>query len=67
MEKTEIRDRLADLPEGAKVRVKLEDGTEVAGSFGGVEGDQVHIDGADDVAVERVENVLMDVSTAGPE
>lgn len=67
MEKTEISNRLSSLPAGSKVCVKLQDGSEVKGAFGGLEGDQVHIEGADDVAVESVESVLMDVSTAGPE
>ncbi len=67
MEKTEIRDQLTKLGKGAKVRIKLDDGTDVGGTFAGVEGDQVHLEGADDVAVDRVEGVLMDVSSAGPE
>jgi translation initiation factor IF-1 len=67
METTEIRNRLASMSEGAKVRVRLDDGTEIAGTFGGTEGDQVHIVGADDVDVDRVETVLMDVSSDGVE
>lgn len=67
METTEIRNRLATLSPGAKVQIKLDDGTDVTGTFSGVEGDQVHIEGADDVDVGKVENVLMDVSSDGPE
>jgi hypothetical protein len=67
METTEIRNRVASLPRGAKVRIKLEDGTDVAGTFDGLDGDQVHIEGNDDVALDRVETVLMDVSSSGPE
>ncbi|HEY0391046.1 MAG TPA: hypothetical protein VGC63_04990 [Solirubrobacterales bacterium] len=67
METTEIRASLDQLKPGTKIRVKLEDGTEVAGEYGGTEGNQVHIEGADDVAVDKVETFLMDVSTDGPE
>ena len=67
METTEIRHRLASLSPGAKVQIKLDDGTDISGTFAGVEGDQVQLEGADDVAVDKVENVLMDVSSAGPE
>jgi hypothetical protein len=69
MDSEQIRSRLKAMPTGTKVKLKLEDGAEVEGRFNGVgEDDQVHIAGNDDVGVDRVETVLMDVSSgAGPE
>lgn len=61
------------LPDGAKVTVKLEDGTEVIGVYRGIDdgGEVLVDDGAGvataHVALDTVENVLMDVSTSGPE
>lgn len=67
MEKQQIRERLADLAPGSRVHIKLADGRDVSGEFTGIDGDTVHVEGADDVEVAKVENVLMDVSSGGVE
>lgn len=73
----DVRDHLAKLPAGTKVRIKLSDGDEVSGIYRGVEDGEVQIgnaaaaDAEDTVtaalAVDKVETVLLDVSTSGPE
>jgi hypothetical protein len=61
------------LPDGAKVTVKLEDGSEIAGAYRGTDDDGEILvdDGAGvataHVALDKVENVLMDVSSGGDE
>jgi hypothetical protein len=68
METEQIRDRLKTIPTGAKVRLKLEDGTDVEGRFNGIDADdQVHVADSEDVDVGKVKTVLMDISSAGPE
>lgn len=71
------RSRLAMLPVGTKVRVKLEDGTELIGIYRGLDGEELQLGDADAPEAEdvvtaalelgKVETVLMDVSTEGPE
>jgi hypothetical protein len=73
----EIRNRLATLSPGAKIRVRLEDGSELTGTYRGLDGDQVQLEdgtGADvdgvataSIDVGTVDTVLMDVSSTGPE
>jgi hypothetical protein len=61
------------LPDGAKVTVKLGDGSAIAGAFRGIDdaGEVLVDDGAGvataHIALDMVENVLLDVSSDGPE
>lgn len=66
MEREKIRQRLAAISPGSKVHVKLEDGTDVAGTFDGVDGDLVQVED-EEINLDKVETVLMDVSSSGPE
>jgi hypothetical protein len=69
----DTRKFLDALPDGTKVTIKLDDGTEIAGAFKGTDADgEVLVD--DDagaatahIALDTVENVLMDVSSDGVE
>lgn len=68
-EKGDIEAALDKLSKGALVNIQLMDGTEVAGKFQGVDGDQIQIDGADQpVKVDTVEMVLLAIHFPdGPE
>jgi hypothetical protein len=53
--------------DGCVARCQAVDGTDVRGIFTGVEGDRIRLEGTDDVAVESVENVLVDIASTGEE
>lgn len=68
MSQDDIRSQLAKVAPGTAVTVKLDDGSSVTGNYQGTDGEQVLLeDGADPVELGKVETVLMDVSSAGPE
>lgn len=71
MAKDDIRSRLEKVAPGTAVTVKLDDGTQVKGTFDGMtEQDHVLLSGEEagaGIPASKVETVLMDVSNAGPE
>jgi TusA-related sulfurtransferase len=66
-EPTDARKMLDKLQPGAEIKVKLDDGSEVAGTFKGLDGDQVQLEDREDVPADRVKTVAMELSSAGPE
>jgi hypothetical protein len=63
----DIRERLARLQRGIQIRIRIEDGSEVAGRFSELRDDQILIEDEQPIAFEEIETVLLEVSTEGPE
>jgi hypothetical protein len=62
-----MRRRLAALAPGTKVLVMLNDETDVSGIFEVVDGNQMHLEGGKVIALDRIENVLIEIGGEGPE
>lgn len=62
----DVREVLDKLAPGSEVKVELDDGSEVAGTFKGLDGDLVQLEG-DDVQLDKVQTVRMSIGDVGPE
>lgn len=68
MDANQVASAIADLEPGAKVRLRLADGSEVTGQLREKSGETLRLDDANDVDVAQVEGVFLDFSgLEGPE